>query len=642
MSALAGFLSFGGDFPAAEACRLMLAAQSQFGPHDQSLADRGRYAAGRCLYRLLPEDRFDRQPLSSADGRFLLIADARIDNREELVGELGVAPSEGRALCDAEVLLHAYVRWGEGMLSRLAGSFAFAIWDAVDQAITLAKDATGERPLFYVLNEGYFAFSTMVHGFRALPDAELAADSEMVAQFLADIPVRGSRSFIKGVHRVQPGSLLRMRGQSTSGRRYWDPKPPELRLPNREAYAEALREQLDRATSARLRRAGGRVGSHLSAGFDSSAVTATAARLLRDSHERLFAFTSAPREGFDGPVLAGRIADESAIAAATVALHSNIDHIVIRPSGASPLSALKKSQALLGRPVGHVCNNLWWSGINKAAQARGVSVMLTGELGNLTLSAGGGLEQLTDLVRTQRWPSWWREARALAAGEHLRWRALLDASIGPWLPENLYVRLGRLLAKSRRDPGDSSFLRRSWQKEMTRQAEFGGWQERPPRDSRRRRVELIELADSGVFRKLSLAQWGVDERDPTADRRLIEFSLSLPVEAYLDQGERRPVLRAALADRLPAAVLDHRLRGHQAADWYEYLPHTEVQQFAREMRNGKAADVVDFDVIDEAIAAWPASGWEQRAIIGRYQMQLLRTLAAAQFMNSACDGDRDA
>jgi asparagine synthase (glutamine-hydrolysing) len=79
----------------------------------------------------------------------------------------------------------------------------------------------------------------------------------------------------------------------------------------------------------------------------------------------------------------------------------------------------------------------------------------------------------------------------------------------------------------------------------------------------------MRRVDLGNYNKGMLAGWGLDWRDPTADRRLVEYCLSVPMEQYLGAGERRWLGRRALSDRLPAAVLDAKDRGYQAVDWHE-------------------------------------------------------------------------
>jgi asparagine synthase (glutamine-hydrolysing) len=636
LSAIAGVWSFGTEARASAFCRHLLDSQSAYGPHRLDSADCGDYSAGRCLYRLLPEDEFDRQPVTSEDGRFVLVADLRIDNRDELLSALSLGTSDGSRLSDSHLLLLGCLAWGQGILDRMIGDFAFALWDGRERTLLLARDTGGEKPLHYRQGEGFVAYSTMPAPLARLPGVRFDVDEERIAEFVADLPPGGSRSFLAGIRTLEPGhwALATIAGITTE--RYWEPRPRPLHFARRDQYGEALREQLDAAVFRRLRRSGGLVGSQLSSGLDSSAVTTSAALALAAGGERLLAFTSAPRKGFDGPVVAGRIADESAIAAETASLHANIDHQVVRPSGVSALDLLESSHRLAGQPVGHVCNNVWWQSINRRAGEAGVRVMLTGEVGNYTISAGLGVDTLGDLARPGSWQRWWREARSLSRRGEFSWPQLLNASFGSRLPENLYARL-----RGRR-PELPPFVAAGWRDTMRRRLESGGWGVRPHRDSVERRWKFLRMADPGNQRKRSLAEWGVEERDPTNDRRLVEFCFSLPPEALLDGGLRRPALRRALAGRVPDIVLDQRLRGQQMPDWYEQITGDEVRAFARaQAESGLADRLIDMDAVIEAARSWPTSGWGERPIVYLYRMHLLRTLAASSFVGSVRSGRFD-
>jgi asparagine synthase (glutamine-hydrolysing) len=606
MSAIAGYWSSPEAGKAEALCRRLLDAQRPYGPDDLSLAARAGYAAGRCLFRTLAEDEYDRQPVSDEGGRFLLVADLRLDNREELLADLGLSQHEAARIADSEILLHAWRRWDENMLNRILGDYAFALWDEREHKLVLARDPLGERPLYYRTGGGYFAFASMPQGLAGL-EGRPAVDEARLAAFVADRPPGGDRSFFAGVSRIEPGHMLVAGREGLRARRFWRPSFADLRSAAPADYGEGLREQLDRAVRRRLRRARGHVGAHLSSGYDSSAVAASAAIQLSEAGAPLFAFTAAPREGFDGPVPPGMMADESAVAAATAALHANVEHIVLRPPFGSALDRLSEANRLAGQPTGHVLNGAWWAAINESAQSRHVRVMLTGEVGNFTLSAGLGLDELPDLLRRGALARWWREARALGRGRY-RWRNVANASLRPWIPTPVYRRLRRSAAGPE------------------------GWESLLGLAGKARRRAMLDLVDPGNFRHYSLARWGVEERDATADRRLAEYCFSLPVDARLAGGVLRPALRQALAGRAAPAVLDPTARGYQSADWPERVSGDEVRRFAAALEARAAGSVVDFDSVRNLAASWPTDSFDDRPTIYLYPMTLLRTLAAAQFV----------
>src|SRR5688572_33228955 len=105
MTALAGLWNYGGAPEPAESCKRMLAAQAIYGPHDERQWSDGALAMGRRLFRSLPEDVHDRQPLHGAGGRLTLVADIRLDNRDDLAASLGLSAERTRDMCDTAMLL---------------------------------------------------------------------------------------------------------------------------------------------------------------------------------------------------------------------------------------------------------------------------------------------------------------------------------------------------------------------------------------------------------------------------------------------------------------------------------------------------------------------------------------------------------
>jgi len=279
MTALAGLWRLDGNPEAAEACGRMLEAQRIYGPDDGAQWSEGPVALGRRLARLLPEDAYDGQPLHSADGHVVLVADVRLDNREELYAALNLPAERAGLSSDADILLAAYVRWAEDCVDRLVGDFAFALWDKLAWRFVLARDPLGARPLHYHCGARFFAFASMPKGLHAMAEIPRQPDEDYLTWEMIAAGPLGTRTCFKDIERVEPGHIAVVTRDGVSARRFWKPERKTLALRSADAYAEACREQLDIAVRCRLRGAN-HVATHLSAGLDSSAVTATAARLL--------------------------------------------------------------------------------------------------------------------------------------------------------------------------------------------------------------------------------------------------------------------------------------------------------------------------------------------------------------------------
>jgi asparagine synthase (glutamine-hydrolysing) len=641
MSAIAGLWRFDGKPDPAADCARMLAAQDIYGPHDGAQWCAGPLAIGRRLFRTVPEDAYDRQPFRSRDGRHALVADVRLDNREELTGQLGLSPADVRQLCDAAILLAGLERWGERALDRLAGEFAFALWDAHAQKLLLARDFLGRRPLYYHRARGFFAFASMARGLHVLGEVPYGADEEMLAQALALLPRRGPRTFFQDIDRVEPAHAVTVTRDGLAARRYWQPKLSGAGRAQSGDYAEGLRYHLDQATQSCLRGVGGAVGAQLSAGFDSGAVTATAARLLAPGGGKVVAFTAVPRQGYDRPAPRNRFGDEGPLAAATAAMYPNIEHVLIHSDSHSPLDGIDRHFFLYEAPIATLSTGGWGRAIAQTARERKLAVMLTGQMGNMTISYAG-LELLPELLRRGRLIKLWREAAQLVAKSGMRRRGALATTFGPFVPVRLWQWANEIFLGDKRNVLDYTAIRAERLAELDlaalareRDLDFSY---RPWKDGVAMRLWVMARGDAGNGQKGMLAGWGIDRRDPTADKRLVEYCLSIPTGEFLANGVQRALAKRAFADRLPAAVLNEGKKGFQGVDWHEGMTAARAEIAAELDRldsRPPAAKALDIERMKRLVANWPASGWERPQVMGSYRLALARGFAVGHFLRKA-------
>jgi asparagine synthase (glutamine-hydrolysing) len=611
----------------------MLARLADYGPDMRHQRTLGALSAGRNLFRLVPEDEGDPGVLLGGDGRHLLAADLRIDNRAELSRALGIAAGDLADLSDPNLLLQALERWGEGTLDRLVGDFAFAFFDERKRTLMLARDMTGQRPLFWHRGADFFAFSSMPSGLQALADIPKEAELESAARFAAFLPLKPDASYHRSIRRVTPGHCLIVTAEGETCRPWWRPPAQELRLRSFNDYVDAYRETLDLAVASRLRGAEKLVATHLSGGWDSSAVTATAARLTARTGGQVIAYTSVPGAPQSQAAPRGRFVDESSLAAATAALYPNVRHELVSNPNGSPVAYLEQTVNLFQRPPYNLCNHDWLAGIRTAARQSGARVLLTGEIGNWTISAAPRTI-LADYVRQRRWKNWSREALGMLIERRGRVRGVLASSFGPWLPDAIWRGFFRLSSA----PVPELPLQPQWLARLAPELElqrFGP--DSRPRSHRQATADGLAGLDYGQYRKGILAGWGIDKRDATADRRLIDFTLSLPLEMLMSGGKRRPLARAALSDRLPARVLDERGKGYQAADWHVAITEHvgELYRLADRLEASPAArEIIDLALLKTWLDNLPTSGWERGEVITRYRGSLLFALSAGHFIAS--------
>lgn len=640
MSAIVGIWRFDDGSTAEADCTRALNALELFGPHDGRHWSDGAMAMGRRLYRLLPEDAYDRQPLQSRDGRLTLVADLRLDNRDDLIRTLGWTQGEARQLCDAQVLLACLERWGDAAVDRLVGPFVFALWNSATQTLMLARDILGQRPLHFHRGKDFFAFASMPQGLHALPEVPCAPDERMVAEFLVLMPQRGTRTFFAGIEQVEAGHIVNVTRSGMATRPFWTPRRPFGAKRDSVDYVEGVRFHLDKATRSCLRGVSV-VGSQLSGGFDSGAVTATAARLLASECGKVIAFTAVPREGYTGAERRNQFGNEGPLAAATAAMHSNVEHVLVRAGDRSPLDALDRNFFLAGAPVMGVANSVWAAAINDAARARRLKVMLVGTMGNMTLSYAG-TELLPELLLKGHLIRLWRAASQMVAHAGMHWRGALVQTFGPFIPPPLWRRLNETFAGGSSDIRRYSAIRPDLLAELdlaaTARERDLDFSYRPWKNGFAMRLWVMRRGGNSVFTKGQLAGWGLDFRDPTADKRLIEYCLSIPTEEYVKGGVQRSLARRALADRLPAAVLNERRKGHQAADWHEAASAARAEIAAELDRLAAcppATKTLDIARLKRLNENWPSGGWERPDVIQAYRLALLRGISAGHFLRRA-------
>jgi asparagine synthase (glutamine-hydrolysing) len=630
MTALAGYVTFGADAPE-KSCAAMLEAQAIYG-HETCSRTLGPVGLGRRLWALTPEDAFDEGPLTGADGRLLLCADARIDNRTDLAAML-LLPKLLDRTSDAEIVLAAYERWGDAAFDKLCGAFAVIIWDAERQVLVLARDALGERPLHYHIGDGFVAVASMPKGLHALPAVPYAAHTARMADFLALVPETGSESFFLGVERVLPGHVTEIDRQgSVRTWAHWRPTLDTLLLTTDADYELAMRMALDEAVACRLRRSSGALGSHLSAGLDSSCVTATAARLSKP--DQIFAFTAVPSGSIadcnDG------IADEGPLASATAEMHANINHVRVATGGASPHAGLDRHFRVFERPILNPCNAVWTDAINDDAKARGVSVLLTGQMGNMSISHSG-MQLLSQFMRRGSLISMLVLMWQMRKRGH-RWPGLVAQAFGPLMPPKAWAWVARKFSRGLDLDRYSALRPQAFDAfSVGERAQQRGLDlsYRPWADSQAMRMWVLRRVDFGVYNKGTLAGWGIDLRDPTADKRVIELALRIPEHQFILRGETRSLARRAFADRLPASVASERRRGLQAADWRlgvtsAYSAISEELEALE--RNPQAREIIDLERLNKAHADWPGANLQDDNATLLYRYAMLRAVAAGHFL----------
>ena len=630
MSAIAGVVDRGGSVHPEVACRQILAGLIPYGTDRQNLKATDIACFGHALYRVLPQDDFDRQPLVHLNGT-MFVADARIDNRSEIITRLGLEDRLAREMSDSDILFLAWYRYRLDCVKFLLGDFVFAAWEGGSKSLIMVRSPLALKTLFFYRSSGLDAFSSTPAALFAVPQISKELDAEEAATIAGGSPFGSDRTMFRNVRRLLPGHSVILALGREETQRLWELTP--LSHPPRDLAeaGDAIRYELRRAVREQSRRRSGPISVQLSAGRDSSAVASTAAAWADASNQEFHAITGAPRLNFSDREVAGRISDESNIAAVTMGAYPKASHHICRPD---PI-AVKEQFDFIHRyhfgPMLNTSNLPWWQKTVECAASLGSTILLTGQLGNFSISRGGA-DALTDVLKNQGVGSWWRVAKSLVRQNFISWSAVGNLTFGPHLPRALHAGLLRASGRKSHANDRLSLLRGSFRAHAERIQKAKFYDQRPWPCYREHVTDMIYRADNSD--EVGIVEFGIEVRDPTADRRLVELCHSLSAEMLISATSSRPAYENAFNSRLPQGVIDGRRRGLQGADWIEMFSpqqlHSAVDLYAE---NSIVRDLFNIARIKATINCWPKSGGSAPRNIRLYGQELLNTLSMMSFVS---------
>ena len=499
------------------------------------------------------------QPMTR-DG-LVITFNGEIFNYAEVRNELVSLGHSFRSNSDTEVLLAGWRQWGERLLPRLVGMFAFAIWDPATRTLFAARDRFGEKPLLYAASNSQFAFGSGLIACEAMLGETRPVDPAALRALFTLRFVPEPWSIAHGVRKLPAGHWLKFNSQGLAVERWYDLAREHQPTP---ADAEGgLRERLDAAVRSRLV-SDVPVGVFLSSGIDSALVAAS----VRASGARLKTFTV----GFEG---ASSYYEERPLAAA-VARHLGADHTEIGVSAGRAGEALDRVFLALDEPFADASAVPTY--LVSEATRKQVSVVLTGD----------GADEVFGGYRR-----YWSELHAGLWNRipgPLR-RTLTDVLMQ--MPENKDSRVLEWLRRARRfaTTADSDPVRRqaAWMR-LSSETELDRLLGPAPVDPISIEAQVAELrmasrsadpinamlacdlafelpGDMLVKVDRTSMAHALETRTPFLDQRVVEWAFSLPGSAKLALAGGRPVgkriLRTAFRDRLPAEVFNRPKRGFE-------------------------------------------------------------------------------
>lgn len=491
------------------------------------------------------------QPMFNEDGRLAIVYNGEIFNHTDFREELTAKGHVYKTRCDTETILHLFEEYGKDCVHRLRGMFAFAIWDAKDRSLFIARDRFGVKPLYYIHDDaGNLFFGSEIKSLLAVGSGRGELNYGALPDQFANHGISSEQTLFRGVKRLLPGHLMTWRDGELSVERYWDLSfEPKFEGRSEADLIEEWRELFRESVRLRLM-SDVPLGMFLSGGIDSSAIAAMMSAMA-DGPVKTFSVAFAEKEANE--LRYARMAAE----------RFGTEHHEITVSGEEFFSTLPSLVWHEDEPLGFDSSIPLYF-VSKLA-AEHVKVVLTGE-GSDEVLAGYG-----------------RYAKALAL---LRYGRTYEAAVPAFVRNAVKAGVEAL-------PEQAGRLRRTF---LTRPADFRGLffdnfsifgdalQGSLFSDEA---IDRIGGADPYAFKLGCLGSGGarepldtllysdvktylhellmrqdqismatsIESRVPFLDHKLVEFSSRLPSDMKLRDGTGKWILREAMKDLLPPEII---------------------------------------------------------------------------------------
>ena len=562
------------------------------------------------------ESRQETQPFLSRSG-LVITWDGRLDNRQELMRECKeVLPNNPP---DALIVGAAYEQWATGCLSKLMGDWALSIWNPRDRCLILAKDTVGVRPLYYSIEKTRITWSTILDPLILFSGKQFALDEEYIAGWLSFFPAADLTPYAD-IHSVPPSSLVRLKPGSRTVRQYWDFDPAKrIKYRTDAEYEEHFRAVFAESLQRRLR-SDSPILAELSGGMDSSSIVCMADAVIarggadtprldtlscyNDSepnwNERPYFTKVEEKRGRAGRHIDIGLDDSYACGPAI-----EDDRFVPAPGSAGRYApkSVREYVACLA--------------------SSGYRAVLSGIGGDeVTGGVPSPAPELADLLTRARIPELAHKLKAWALVKRRPWFHLLLEAVQPFFSPNL---LGLPIHRRPASWLEPSFIGRN-------HAALAGSQSRlrvlGPLPTFQENLNALNSLRRQLGCSALPFEPPYDKRYPFLDRDLLEFLFAVPREQILRPGQRRSLLRRALAGIVPDEILNRKRKAYvvrsaiaSVSSGWERLAAT------RHTMISSALGIVDQEKVLEAVDT-TKRGQEVSVVI------LLRTIAVETWLRA--------
>lgn len=506
------------------------------------------------LGNLFPPTNSDQQkptsPITDSTEPLVIVADARLDNRKDLISSIGIECST-QELNDIDIILEAYKKWGENAAERLLGDFAFAIWDGGEKKLYCARDHMGLRPFYFYDAPSVFAFASEVEALKPLPFVPLRINELMIACHIVKYVPDKKTTFYKDIQRLPPAHCMVIRKEASTQKQYWSLDPQrELGHFSDEQHVEAFRTAFFEAVRCRLRN-NGPFGCSLSGGLDSSSITCAARNIIQKEggaplHTFSFIFPGLPEQQL-------KKCDERQYMQSVIDMGGVVPHF-IEADHLAPITDLGSCTQLGGQP--HPGYNMYLHvAAFKLQRELGLNSHLDGLDGDTTVAYG--LNYLADLAKGGNFWQLAMHSRQVSEVTGVSQKRIVwNYGFKPLLLEYERIICPNKPRHSNINRISHSGIDKSFIKKIEL-IDLLNMSSKPGITAREDHFDSITspLMTYGIeIAGLAASKFTIELRLPFFDKRLIETSYYMLPRLKIKDGWMRWVLRKAMEGVLPPAI----------------------------------------------------------------------------------------
>ena len=571
----------------------MQTAIHYWGPDGSSTWCQGSIGLGHLMLHNTAESLHESLPICCATTGTVLTASARLDNRSDLFNALKVPPSEQALLSDSELILKAYLKWGTKCPDQLLGDWTFVLWDAQKHQLFLARDQYGVSGLYYYQHNQTLLFASSIKAILAFPDSKPQLNPSALER--GSFP-KDATTLYQGILRLLPAQAITINTEKTRAWFYWCLENiPDVRYQSDQEYQESFLNIYTEAVRCRLR-SNRPIGLMLSGGLDSGSIAVLAARELESRGQRLQAFSAIPSFDISNTIPEHLCGDETPFIEATCRRTNNIDQTYLKAETITPLSAIERALDLHGLPHANTNYN-WMLELLAVAQRQNVGVLLDGWRGNLTVSwTGNRPKHLKQLLKNREWSNYINEIKNWhQLNQNPLWRTIAGQVIKPFIPpvwERRYNKLRNRKFKIKKISLIDAIRESYSATEVDSQA----------LNANIPGLYFYRFGHTALYYELA-SGFGLEVRQPTMDKRLIEFCAGIPQDQYIQKGQHKRLIRESMAELLPKEVLLSKNKGKQSADIDHHILNnqSEIEEAIKNIRSSRlATQHLDIEKIEDA------------------------------------------